>query len=727
MPKTLNRLPPQPPPERVPAEFRIIEAQGAGDFRLLEAAAEDGENANPLRRFTMTAYTGGKLLLGNFPYPVVVDLSGLKVPAKSRPILRDHDSSRIVGHTESIEINGSSIRLAGVISGSNDHAREVTAAGDNGFPWQSSIGASAQRVAFVDRGESVEVNGRKFNGPLYVARQATLREVSFVALGADDQTVAQMAARQISSQQLSTRQIEVYPMEFEQWVQEKGFDVAALSEQQTQNLRAWWTQETAVATEEPNPPGPPRQVTAAATTMSPELADAATFVNPTPQPPLGPVDELRAQWAAERRRIARIAEICAGQHAEIEAKAVEEGWDTTRVELEVLRASRPQAPAIHSGHAPLTARVLEAAAWMSARIAESDCVAEFGERVLEAAYPMREIGLKELVAECARLEGHSVPRVFGNGRVTITAGFSTVSLPGILESVMNRTMLAAYEGAPIAALQLCAIGSVSDFKEVSRYRLLGTGGFEKVSPTGELKSGSLAEQKFSNKADTYGQILMLDRRDIVNDDLNAFLDLTRQMGRSGAESIDDLFFTLFLSNPGSFFAVGNSNYLSGADTAFGSDSLTTAKTLFRKQKAGPGTKPKDQKPINVRPRFLVVPVEIETDAELLMGAAQLMIDASGTKTKIPVDNPHRNKYEVVSMPHLSDTYYSGSSAKAWYLFADPAVLPAFEIVFLNGKKTPTIERVEAPPNTLGMGFRGYIDVGVKEQDPRGAVKVKGEA
>jgi hypothetical protein len=734
MTKTLNRPPPPAlqPPECVPAEFQIIEAQGdgAGDFRFLEAAG-DAENANPLRRFTMTAYTGGKLLLGNFPYPVVVDLSGLKIPAKSRPILRDHDSSRIVGHTESIEINGSSIRLAGVISGSNEHAREVTAAGDNGFPWQSSIGASAQRVVFVDRGESVEVNGRRLNGPLYVARQATLREVSFVALGADDQTVAQMAARQGagaggSQQQLSSRQIKVYPMEFEQWVQEKGFDVSALSEQQTENLRAWWTQETAVATAEADsPPAGARQVTASAGAT--ELADANSYENPTPQPPLSPVDELRAQWAAERRRIANISEICAGQHPEIEARAIEEGWDSTRVELEVLRASRPQAPAIHSGQGALTARVLEAAAWMSARIPEADCVAEFGERVLEAAHPMREIGLKELVAECARLEGHSVPRVFGNGRATINAGFATISLPGILESVMNRTLLAAYEASPIAALQLCAIGSVSDFKEVSRYRLLGTGGFEKVSPTGELKSGTLGQQQYSNRADTYGQILILDRRDIVNDDLNAFLDLTRQMGRSGAESIDDLFFTLFLSNPGSFFAAGNSNYLSGAETAFGSDSLTVAKTLFRKQKAGPGTKAKDQKPINVRPRYLVVPVEIETDAELLMGAAQLMIDASGTKTKIPVDNPHRNKYEVVSMPHLSDTYYTGSSAKAWYLFADPAVLPAFEIVFLNGKRTPTIERVEAPPNTLGMGFRGYIDVGVKEQDPRGAVKVKGEA
>ena len=220
---------------------------------------------------------------------------------------------------------------------------------------------------------------------------------------------------------------------------------------------------------------------------------------------------------------------------------------------------------------------------------------------------------------------------------------------------------------------------------------------------------------------------MLTRQDIINDDLSAFMDIPRQMGRSGAESIDDLFFTLLLRNSPAFFSVGNSNLLSGADTAFGANSLTAAKTTFRKQKAGPGSKAKDQKPINIRPEYLVVPVELETEAELLMGSAQLMIDASGSPTKIPVDNPHRNKDRVISTPHLSDTYYTGASGKAWYLFANPNVLPAFEIVFLNGRRTPVIERVEMPPNMLGMGFRSYIDFGVNSQDPRAAVKVTGEA
>lgn len=84
----------------------------------------------------------------------------------------------------------------------------------------------------------------------------------------------------------------------------------------------------------------------------------------------------------------------------------------------------------------------------------------------------------------------------------------------------------------------------------------------------------------------------------------------------------------------------------------------------------------------------------------------------GIRPAVGAANPHRNKYRIISTTHLSDTYYTGSSGKAWYLSANPNVLPAFEIVFLNGRRTPVIERVEMPTNMLGMGFRSYIDFGV---------------
>ena len=87
MPKTRQKSKQNTP--TIPAEFRILEAGGTTDFRLLEAAADDRPQ---LRRFTMTAYTGGRMNLATFPFPVVADLSGMRVPSKNRPILRDRPS-----------------------------------------------------------------------------------------------------------------------------------------------------------------------------------------------------------------------------------------------------------------------------------------------------------------------------------------------------------------------------------------------------------------------------------------------------------------------------------------------------------------------------------------------------------------------------------------------------------------------------------------------------------
>ena len=117
------------------------------------------------------------------------------------------------------------------------------------------------------------------------------------------------------------------------------------------------------------------------------------------------------------------------------------------------------------------------------------------------------------------------------------------------------------------------------------------------------------------------------------------MDIPRQMGRSGAEVDRRAVLHAAAAIEHASSRRPTATCSPEPDTAFGPDALTMAKTTFRKQKAGPGNKAKDQKPINIRPEFLVVPVEIETDAELLMGSAQLMIDASGYADQDPGRQP----------------------------------------------------------------------------------------
>jgi len=120
----MNRL------RNVPGGF-FIRAEPGG-VKVEAATAADGKT---LRRFGMTAYTGGAMTLAGWPHPVVVDLAGLAVGKRSRPILMDHDTGRIVGHTDAVGVESGALTVAGVVSGVGSAAQEVVGASDNGFFW----------------------------------------------------------------------------------------------------------------------------------------------------------------------------------------------------------------------------------------------------------------------------------------------------------------------------------------------------------------------------------------------------------------------------------------------------------------------------------------------------------------------------------------------------------------------------------------------------------------
>jgi hypothetical protein len=105
----------------------------------------------------------------------------------------------------------------------------------------------------------------------------------------------------------------------------------------------------------------------------------------------------------------------------------------------------------------------------------------------------------------------------------------------------------------------------------------------------------------------------------------------------------------------------------------------------------------------------------------------LFATGSTDKARIPTYNALADEeLEVVASPYLSNNNYSGASAKAWYLFAEPAVVDTFEIGYLKGRTVPMVEQGETDFDRLGIKFRVYFDLGVREQDYRGMTMFKGE-
>ncbi len=154
---------------------------------------ETGKMKHKPATLSIIAYSGGPLNLKAFSEPIILDLDGLKV-SRSVPILRDHDRSRVVGHTVSVRPIANQLKARGIASGANGDTAEVVGFGVIGFPWQASLGVTIQSALFVAEGETATANGRTFKGPLLIARRATLREISIVIDAVDENTFVEVVA-----------------------------------------------------------------------------------------------------------------------------------------------------------------------------------------------------------------------------------------------------------------------------------------------------------------------------------------------------------------------------------------------------------------------------------------------------------------------------------------------------------------------------------------------------
>ena len=432
--------------------------------------------------------------------------------------------------------------------------------------------------------------------------------------------------------------------------------------------------------------------------------------------------QFRAAAVAETNRVEAIRKIGNGEQPELEAKAIREGWSTDQFELQFLRSSRPtHTPQSTEPQRPMQ-MVLEAIAMQAGGLSLYAMEKRYPEPVLEAAEKYR--GLK-LLEFCEIAHGSKLPRFSSNSTGWLEAAFSTTSLPGVLSNIANKMLLEGYNYVDDSWRRICKIASVNNFQQHTRYRMIGDFMFEKTGEGGELKHGKLSEQKFTQKADTYGIMFGLPRQMIINDDLSALSDIPRNVGLGAGEAITDKVWQLLLSNPvlddgKAFFHKDHKNYQDGAGTVLNVDGLTLAEIAFMEQ-----TKP-NGRPLGLPASILLVPTSLKVIAEMLMKATTLNETTPENVPKVNT-NPHTGKYEVVSTSYLSNAGFKNSSSKAWYLFADPNRLPALEVAFLGGQDRPTVERADADFDTLGFQFRGYLDFGVKEQDHRGALKMKGEA
>lgn len=506
-------------------------------------------------------------------------------------------------------------------------------------------------------------------------------------------------------------------MSFEDWLKANGFQPENLSDKQRTTLQAAYDAEQAEGND--------------ASTANAAAGDGQADTDDDSDNEA--VASLRAE-VAEIRREQQIIQMCAG-HPDIAEKAIKSRWsdDTIKLAIEAkeLRSQLPQSIQIRTrraSDAPDQGAVMEAALCAAGGIADAELEKHFDDKVLTEAHRQfrGRIGLQELLLEAAIANGYQgrapsairtdLRGVMQSAFSMNAGGFSTTSLSGILSNAANKFLLAGFNAVESAWRQIAAIRPVTDFKQITSYRLTGNFEYEEVGPDGQLKHGTVDEESFTNQAKTYGRMFAITRTNIINDDLGAITSVPTRIGRGAALKLNKVFWSTFMDNA-TFFTAANGNYFEGSDSALSINSLTKAEQLFFDQ-----TDP-DGDPLGIVPQILLVPNALNVTATSLTRDTE--IRNTTASTVYTTGNPHAGKFTPVRSSYLSNSSITGNSTTAWYLLASPADLPVIEVVFLNGRQEPTVESADADFNTLGVQFRGYHDFGVAKQDYRGGVKSKG--
>lgn len=282
----------------------------------------------------------------------------------------------------------------------------------------------------------------------------------------------------------------------------------------------------------------------------------------------------------------------------------------------------------------------------------------------------------------------------------------------VLADVASKSMLKGWEEAAETFPLWTSEGSAPDFKALKRIDTNLFPALSVVEEGAEYTYGKLGDRGETVQVATYGKLFAITRQAIINDDMNAFTRVPQKMGRAAKRTIGNLVYAVLTANPTmsdgiALFHASHSNYTSSG-TAMSVTSMNVARSLMARQ-SDPDSLATGG--LNLRPKFLLVPVELDVSANVLMAS---QYDPANVGGQIP--NPMRNTAQVIS-----DARLSTASTTAWYLAADPNVTDTVEVTYLDGRTEPFLDQQNGW-SIDGTEFKVRIDAGVKALDYRGLYK-----
>lgn len=309
----------------------------------------------------------------------------------------------------------------------------------------------------------------------------------------------------------------------------------------------------------------------------------------------------------------------------------------------------------------------------------------------------------------------------GRRSVNITAG----SFPSfvMLNAITKITAKGLESGSAASRYKsIVETQRVPDFKQFT-IGGLGTANLQQTAEGIAFPELAKTEGAYSSTAKMWGGTLSLSMQALINDDTSSFDRSLRQAGSNADKTIDKRVFQKLLM--GTSTAEGTSTWTS--NTTSGGTLVYTTQDLMAAARAKLGLVRTafmnkvgmDSNPLGNPPRFLVVPVTREMEAQGIVGVSGPGLQAGAQQSAVSM--------EVIASPWLEHSSLTGNSTTSYYLLGDPSNVTGLVLSLITGFESIQVQPYDTGA-VAGMNFKLWLPFEadlVNVTNPAGTVIIPG--
>ena len=303
-------------------------------------------------------------------------------------------------------------------------------------------------------------------------------------------------------------------------------------------------------------------------------------------------------------------------------------------------------------------------------------------------------------------------------RALAAGGQTTSDFPVLLENVLHKALLGGYSASAFTWMRFCTIGTLIDYRPHSRYHLSSFSDLKVANERGEYENGVLGDgAKETIQGKRKGRILEITPEVLINDDLGALIRVSGALGQAAGRTIEKDVYSLFAANGGNGPTMNDGKPLFHVDhgniAATGGVPSVASFDAARTAMAGQ-MDPGGNDFLDITPAIWLGPLALGGSARVINRAEY----DPDTPNKLQRPNMVQNQFkDLIDTPRLA--------GDPWYALADSATEAVFEVAFLDGIQTPTLEQ-ELNFRSDGIAWKAAHRYGVAAVGWRGIHKNPGK-